>query len=74
MMPSFLGKTITAEQETRLRDAHKGRAAAVAGEDATPTLDEVAAYYLQAADNEVIYHERAIAEKALPAVTPIGLA
>ena len=69
-MPSFLGKTITTAESDRLRAAHRGKT----GDDfALPTLAEVEAYYWLNADNEVVYYERAEAERALSAPTAIGL-
>lgn len=71
-MASFLGKTVTAPEANRLRAAHRGKVSTEPDVD-LPTLAEVEAHYLQAADNEVTYYERDAAARALPEIARIGL-
>ena len=66
-MASFLGKTITTAEASRIRAAHLGKVAGPAV-GVEPTLVEVENYYWQKADNEVVEHEQVIT-----AATPIGV-
>ena len=71
-MASFLGKTISSGESTRIRNAHINRATGVAP-GATPTLAQVEAHYWQTVDNQVVYAEREAAQAALSAPSPIGI-
>jgi hypothetical protein len=71
-MASFLGKTISSGESTRIRNAHKNRIIGVES-GATPTLAQVEAHYWQTADNQVVYTERETAQAALSDPSPIGI-
>lgn len=71
-MATFLGKTITTAQATRIRNAHTG-SVITTPEGGTPTLGQVQAHYLGIVHKEVHLFEHAASAAALADPAATGL-